>query len=324
MTLSRLSWSPTATTLLVFLAALAVCAARFPVVLSGQVLGDLLTDSAPLGIIAVGMTMVVVSGGIDLSVGAVMAFCSMFVAVAIERWGLPPWLAFVSITALATAFGAVVGLGVQRLGAPPFILTLAAMFLARGACFVVSKDSIPIKQPAFERLASFALALPGGTKLSVIAMLMLAMFLVGGLLLHQTAWGASVFAIGGDARSAVLMGLPAERTTISIYAFSAFCASVAGIALSLYTGAGYPLAAEGSELDAIAAVVIGGALLSGGYGGMAGSFLGVLIQGLILLYITFDGSLSSWWAKISVGGLLFAFIAFQRLVSSWRSKGALA
>jgi ribose/xylose/arabinose/galactoside ABC-type transport system permease subunit len=318
-----LRWSPTATTLVVFLAGLGLCAARFPVVLSGQVLGDLLTDSAGLGIVAVGMTVVVVSGGIDLSVAGVMAFSAMFVAVAIERWGLPPLAAFALIAALASAFGAAVGAGVHLLKTPPFILTLAAMFLARGACFVLSKEAIPIRQPDFQRLSSFALHLPGGFTLSAVTMLMLTAFVLGGVLLHRTAWGATVFAIGGDPRSAELMGLPVARTTVSIYAFSAFCASVAGVALSLYTGAGYPLAAQGSELDAIAAVVIGGALLSGGHGRMAGSFLGVLIQGLILLYITFDGALSSWWAKISIGALLFAFIALQRAMATWGTKEAM-
>ncbi len=323
MTLPPIRWSPTATTFVVFLAALGICAMRFPVVLSGQVLGDLLTDSAVLGIAVVGMTVVVVAGGIDLSVGGVMAFSAMFVAVAIERWGMSPMLAFLSIAVLATGFGALVGAAIHYLKTPPFILTLAAMFLARGACFALSKSSIPIKHPDYERMAGFVLALPGGFKLSLVAALMLTTFVVGGLILHRTPWGTAVFAVGGDQRSAGMMGLKVGRMTMSIYAMSGFCAALAGIALSLYTGAGYPLAAQGSELDVIAAVVIGGALLSGGYGRMVGSFLGVLIQGLILLYITFDGGLSSWWAKISIGALLFAFIAFQKLAGRWVTREAM-
>lgn len=324
MNAKRIAWPRFAPTLAVFLVGLAICAVRFPVVLSGQVFGDLLTDSAPLGIVVVGMTVVIISGGIDLSVGAVMAFSSVFVAVAIERWGMAPWLAFAAIAAIGAAFGALVGVGIHRLKTAPFILTLAAMFLARGGCFVLSKDSIPIHEAGFQHLTSLALALPGGLNLSFVALLMLAAFVAGGLLLHRTPWGMAVFAIGGDVRSAGMMGVKVGRTTVSIYALSGLCAAVGGIALSLYTGSGYPLAAQGSELDAIAAVVIGGALLSGGQGQMAGSFLGVLIQGLILLYITFDGALSSWWAKITIGALLFVFIAFQKVVGGWAAKEAAA
>src|SRR4051812_1506629 len=144
--------SPTMATLAVFLAAFALCAIRFPVVLSGQVLGNLLTDSAVLGIAAVGMTVVVISGGIDLSVGGVMALSAMFVAVAIERWGAPPLAACALAILLASVFGALVGLGVHRLKTPPFILTLAAMFLTRGLCFVLSQQSVPIKHPDYDSM----------------------------------------------------------------------------------------------------------------------------------------------------------------------------
>jgi galactofuranose transport system permease protein len=323
MTLAGLKLSPTAATLAVFLLALALCAARFPVVLTGPVLANLLTDSAVLGIAAVGMTVVIISGGIDLSVGGVIAFSAMLVAVAIERWGVPPAAAFLLTVLLGTSFGALIGAGIHRLKTPPFILTLAAMFLARGMCFVLSQESVPIRQPGYEGITGWTLALPGGVTLSAVAAMMLAMFAVGGLLLHRTTWGATVFAIGGDARSAELMGLPVGRTLVSVYAFSGFCASLAGVALSFYTSAGYPLAAQGAELDAIAAVVIGGALLTGGAGSMAGSFLGVLIQGLILLYITFDGRISSWWTKIAIGALLFGFVGFQKFMARWTSREAL-
>lgn len=322
MTAPAIRIPATAATLLIFMAALALCAARFPVVLTGPVLSNLLTDSAILGIAAVGMTFVVVSGGIDLSVGGVMALSAMLVAIGVERWGLPPLLAFGLTLLLATGFGALVGFGIHQLKTPPFILTLAAMFLTRGLCFVLSRDSVAIHDAGFARLQGLTLPLAGGASLSAISLTMLAAFLVGGVALHRTPWGASVFAMGGDARAAELMGLRVGRTTVSVYAASAFCAALAGVALSFYTAAGYPLAAQGAELDAIAAVVIGGALLAGGSGHMAGSFLGVLIQGLILLYITFDGRLSSWWTKIAIGLLLFGFVGLQRIMSSWASREA--
>lgn len=304
---------PTLAAVGVFLLAYALCAAQFPAMLSLRVAGDLLTDNACLGLLAVGMTVVVVSGGVDLSVGAVVAFTGVFLAVAIGH-GAPAPLAFALAILISTAFGALVGAAIHLLKAPPFIVTLTAMFLARGACFLLTTESIPVHDPLYERLAAFALALPGGGRLTLLALVMLAGFGLGGLLLHATRFGASVFAVGGDRRSAELMGAPIGRTTVLVYAFSGLMAGLAGIAFSLYTQAGYSLATVGVELDAIAAVVIGGALLSGGAGGMLGSLFGVLIQGLILTYITFDGSLSSWWARIVIGALLFVFIGLQKLI----------
>lgn len=306
---------PTLAALAVLIAAYALCAARFPAMLSLRVGGDLLTDNACLGILAVGMTVVVVSGGIDLSVGAVVAFTGVFLALSI-RAGMPPALAFALALVMSTAFGAVNGLAIQFLEAPPFIVTLTSMFLARGACFLLTTDSIPVRHPLYEQLSSLALHLPGGGRLTLLAVVMLAAFAGGALLLHMTRFGASVFAIGGDRRAAELMGAPVARTTVAVYAFSGLMAGLAGIVFSLYTQAGYSLATVGIELDTIAAVVIGGALLSGGAGTVLGSLLGVLIQGLILTYITFDGSLSSWWARIVIGALLFVFIALQKLITA--------
>lgn len=141
---------------------------------------------------------------------------------------------------------------------------------------------------------------------------MLLVFLAGILIAHRTRFGANVYALGGGAATARLMGVPIGRTTILIYALSGFLAGLSGIVFSLYTSAGYSLATVGVELDAIAAVVIGGTLLTGGSGFIAGTLVGILIQGLIQTYITFDGSLSSWWTKILIGLLLFAFILLQK------------
>jgi simple sugar transport system permease protein len=150
--------------------------------------------------------------------------------------------------------------------------------------------------------------------LTVIAMIMLAAFAAGAILLHFTRFGANVYALGGSRVATALMGVNAGRTTVLIYTLSGLLAALSGIVFSFYTSAGNSISAVGVELDTIAAVVIGGTLLTGGYGYMIGSFLGVLIQGLIQTYISFDGSLSSWWTKIVTGILLFLFIAFQQAV----------
>jgi galactofuranose transport system permease protein len=304
---------PALVTLAIFVIAYAVCALQFPSMLSLRVAGNLLTDNAFLGILAVGMTVVVISGGIDLSVGSVIAFTGVLLALAIGN-GMHPLAAFALALAIGAAFGALVGAVIHYLDAPPFIVTLMAMFLARGACFLMTGDSIPVQHELYTALTRAAIPLSGGGKLSFIAIVMLAAVLLGSLVLHATRFGANVFAIGGNAQSARLMGVPIARTTILIYAFSSTMAALAGIVFSIYTHSGYSLAAVGVELDAIAAVVIGGTLLTGGAGNMLGSLVGVLIQGLIQTYITFDGTLSSWWTKIATGVLLFAFVALQRVM----------
>lgn len=143
---------------------------------------------------------------------------------------------------------------------------------------------------------------------------MLLVFLAGIVIAQRTRFGTNVYALGGGTQTAMLMGVPVARTTILIYALSGFLAGLSGIVYSLYTSAGYSLATVGVELDAIAAVVIGGTLLTGGAGFVGGTLVGVLIQGIIQTYITFDGSLSSWWTKILIGALLFAFMLMQKAI----------
>lgn len=305
---------PLAATVAVFLAGYAVCAIQYPSMLSLRVMADLLTDNAFLGVLAVGMTFVIISGGIDLSVGAVMGLTSVLLAVAVTRLGVPPLVAFAGVLTFGALFGAGIGAAIHWLKAPAFIVTLTAMFLARGVAFLITTDAVPVRHPGYEALAAFAIRLPGGGKLGLVALIMIAAFVLGGILLHATRFGADVFAVGGGAKSAQRMGVKVGRVTVLTYALSSACAALAGIVISIYTQAAYPLTGVGTELDAIAAVVIGGTLLAGGAGGMAGSLFGVLIQGLILTFINFDGSLSSWWSKIVVGVLLFAFIALQKLL----------
>jgi simple sugar transport system permease protein len=138
------------------------------------------------------------------------------------------------------------------------------------------------------------------------------------VVLHYTRTGRTVYAIGGSDHSAMLMGLPVSRTKVLVYVISGFCSAVAGVLFTFYTLSGYSLTAVGMELDAIAAVVIGGTLLTGGYGFVLGSLLGVLLLGIIQTIISFEGTLSSWWTKIVIGSLLLVFIILQRLLTSRR------
>ncbi|MGO4351179.1 galactofuranose ABC transporter, permease protein YjfF [Rhizobium sp. RAF36] len=305
---------PLLATIVIFILAYAACALQYPNMLSTRVAGNLLTDNAFLGIAAVGMTFVIISGGIDLSIGSVIAFTGVFLAVILRDTSIHPLLAFVLVLVITTIFGGLMGAVIHYLKMPPFIVTLAGMFLARGMSYVLSIDSIPIEHDYYSTLTSIYYRLPGGGRLTLIGGIMLIIFIAGIFVAHRTRFGANVYALGGGVQTAELMGVPVAKTTIQIYALSGFLAGLSGIVFSLYTSAGYSLAAVGVELDAIAAVVIGGTLLTGGAGFVAGTFIGLLIQGLIQTYITFDGTLSSWWTKILIGLLLFAFILMQKAI----------
>jgi simple sugar transport system permease protein len=303
---------PLLATIVIFILAYAGCVTQYPNMLSTRVIGNLLTDNAFLGIAAVGMTFVIISGGIDLSIGSVIAFTGVFLAIVLRDTTIHPSIAFLLVLVITTIFGAGMGAIIYYLSMPPFIVTLAGMFLARGIAFVLSIDSIPIEHDFYSRLNDLYWLMPGGGRLTLIGGLMLLVFAGGIVLAHRTRFGANVYALGGGAQTAELMGVPVGKTTIQIYALSGFLAGLSGIVFSIYTSAGYSLATVGVELDAIAAVVIGGTLLTGGAGFVGGTLIGILIQGLIQTYITFDGTLSSWWTKILIGLLLFAFILMQK------------
>ncbi|MBU9812584.1 sugar ABC transporter permease YjfF [Rahnella sp. C60] len=314
---------PLLITIAVFLAGYAYCFTQFPGFASTRVFFDLLTDNAFLGIVAVGMTFVILSGGIDLSVGSVIAFTGVLLAKLIGTYGIAPGYAFVIVLLMGAIFGALMGWIIDTLKLPAFIITLAGMFFVRGMSFIVSEESLPINHPVYDFLANYAWKMPGGGRFTLLALVMLLVVLGGIILAHRTRFGNNVYAVGGSNVSAALMGVPVRRTTIYIYMLSSTLAVLSGIIFSLYTSAGYALAASGVELDAIASVVIGGTLLSGGVGTVLGSLFGVLIQGLIQTYITFDGTLSSWWTKIVMGVLLFVFIGLQKGMGSfWTARRA--
>ncbi len=308
------SLRPLVATAVIFIIAYGLAVMQFPGMFSTRVLGNFLTDNAFLGIAAVGMTFVILSGGIDLSVGAVIGFTGVLVAVLISWAGFHPLAAFAVALLVAAIFGGVMGLAIHYLQVPAFIVTLAGMFLARGGASVITQDSVPISHEFYSWISSLIIRLPGGGRLSFIGLTMVAVFIIGALIAHRTKFGSYVYALGGNATSASLMGVPVAQTTIGVYMLSSTLAALAGIVFSLYTSAGYPLAAVGVELDAISAVVIGGTLLTGGYGFVLGTFIGVMLLGLVQTYIIFDGTLSSWWTKIVIGALLFLFIVLQRLI----------
>ncbi|ACE83346.1 galactofuranose ABC transporter, permease protein YjfF [Cellvibrio japonicus] len=286
---------------------------------SARVFFNLLSDNAFLIIAAVGMTFVILSGGIDLSVGAVIALTGVVCSVLISQYQWHPLLAFPVVLVGGTLFGAAMGAIIHYYRMQPFIVTLAGMFFARGLASVISEESIPIDHTFYNDFSAFGFEVFDGAWIGSSTIICLLVLLIAIVIAHYTRFGGRVYALGGDANSAALMGIPLAQTTIAIYAISSLLATLAGIIYSFYTFSGYSLAAVGVELDAIAAVVIGGTLLTGGYGYLFGTLIGVLIMGVVQTYISFDGTLSSWWTKIVIGLLLFCFIALQQLLVKTRN-----
>jgi galactofuranose transport system permease protein len=285
---------------------------RYDSFFSAQVLLNLFVDNAYLIVLAVGMTFVILTGGIDLSVGSVVALSGMLSA-SLLRAGWSPVVVMALVLVVGCAFGLAMGAVIHHLEIQPFVVTLAGMFLARGLCYVISVESIPIRDPLFTTIAQTAIPLPGDTFVSPSVVVALVVVLVAAYTLHMTRFGRTVYAVGGNQHSATLMGLRVARTRVGVYVISGFCSALAGLLFTFYSLSGYSLAAVGTELDAIAATVIGGTLLSGGVGLVLGSLLGVLVLGLIQTIISFEGTLSSWWTKIVIGALLLAFVVLQRI-----------
>jgi simple sugar transport system permease protein len=267
------------------------------------------------------MTFVILSGGIDLSVGSVIALTTMVSASLVEKHGWSPAAVLPLVLLMGTGFGALQGVLIQRFRLQPFIVTLAGMFLARGLCYLISIDSVSITNPFYTEVSQLRVPLWEGAELSVSAIIALAVVVVAVFVAHYTQFGRTVYAIGGNEHSAVLMGLPVRSTLIGVYTVSGFCSALAGVVFTFYMLSGYGLHAVGLELDAIAAVVIGGTLLTGGVGYVLGTLFGVLMLGIIQTLIMFDGSLSSWWTRIVIGGLLFVFCLLQRIFESSRKRG---
>ncbi|MBK7999771.1 MAG: sugar ABC transporter permease YjfF [Verrucomicrobia bacterium] len=301
--------------MLVLLALFSVASLRYEGFFSTRVVANLFSDNASLGIAAVGMTFVILAGGIDLSVGAVLAFTTIFTATLVQNHNVSPFVALPLALAIGTSFGTGMGFLIQRYELPPFLVTLGGMFFARGVAFVISQESVGITNATYDKVLEFGVPLGAEASLSATALAFIVFLIAGAVLAHFTRFGRNVFALGGNENSARLMGLPVGATKISVYAISGFCSALAGVVSTFYKGSGNPADGVGFELDVIASVVIGGTLLTGGVGTMAGTLTGVLIFGTIQTVLNFDGRLNSSWLRIAMGGLLLLFILLQRFLS---------
>ena len=294
---------------------------------------NLLIDNAHYGISAVGMTMVLIIGGIDNSVASIASLTGMFIAYGNTVMGIHPAICMLFAIVVGVGLGLLQGSAIHFLKVPPFIATLTGNFLARGICSLISRESISIDHPMIDALAKWKIYFMRWSaedhewvKIKPISfinfnlLLFIVILIAGIIIMHKTRFGRNIYAIGGNEQSAKLMGLPVGRTKVAVYGFNGFCAALAGIAYALTVKSGWNLALQGGELEVISCAVVGGTLLTGGVGYMIGTLFGVLLKAIIPTLITFNGNLSSWWGKIATGALLLLFICIQRAVVSYSGR----
>lgn len=315
---------PISATILVFFIVYLIGIICFDNFGSPNVFMNLFLNYAYLGIGAIGTALVILTGGIDLSVGSIIAFTSILIAKMIST-GCNALAAIALALVIGILFGMLQGWLIHCFSLPPFLVTLAGMFFIRGCGFIVSEESVPIKNdPVFNFIQNnLTITLSKGLHLRFIVMLYIAVLIIAVIFSQRTRAGRSIYAIGDNELAATLMGIPVGRTKIMTYTIAGFCSALAGVVYAIYLKAGNPLNCVGLEMDAIAAVVIGGTLLTGGVGYVFGSLFGVLVLGLIQTLIVFDGRINSWWTRIIVGLLVLAFIFMQNLItkiSKSRSK----
>ena len=318
---------PLLVTIMLFFVAYAAGASMYRGMRDPQVFLNLFRNSPFLLISAVGMTFVILSGGIDLSVSGVVALTTV-ASAALLREGWNPWLVILLMLVMGMTLGATMGAFITYLKVQPFIATLAGMWFARGMCFFISDDVIPIDNRTFLILARTKILIPGfsdpvaqtGDYISILVIVMMLVFVAAIYIAQFTRFGRTVYAMGGNnganEQSARLMGLPVDRTKMLVYILNGFCSALAGITLSITVSSGHGLYAGGFEMTVIAAVVIGGTMLTGGEGYVFGTLFGVLVTGVIQTLIQFNGKLSSWWTPIVVGLLTLAFIIVQSLLAA--------
>jgi len=314
----RVSWLPVGAAVLILILMFVAGQSYFGRFLTPRLLSSLLVDNAYLVVLAAGMTFVILTGGIDLSVGAVMAFTGMLAAKLLST-GVPTAVVIPLMVVSGAVFGLIIGVLVNYFDVQPFIASLAGMFLARGLCFVVSLEAIQVKDTTVLGLQSIKLGDFVTWYITPTGIIALLVIVVAAWVLGYTRFGRTVYAIGGNEQSARLMGLPVARTKVMVYVISGVCAGIAGLLFTAYTAAGYSLNGIGTELDTIASVVIGGTLLAGGSGYVIGSLVGVLVYGVIKVSITFLGADSSW-TRITIGILLLVFVVVQRVLVARGSR----
>lgn len=288
-------------------------------IFAANTFSSLLLNNAYLFILATGMTFTILTGGIDLSVGAVVAFTSV-AGVMLLNAGWNPYLTMILMVTMGALFGALSGTLVRFFNVQPFIATLSTMFLARGLASILSTEPVRVDTESPVLVLSNKIMIWDGPKnndlkISINVMIVVVVIIAAYVLLQNTRFGRTVYALGGSEQSAELMGLPAGKTKFMVYVVSGTMAGLAGLVYTSTIGNAQNITGTGWELDAIAAVVIGGTLLTGGAGYVLGSTVGVFVLIVLKLLINRDGTVPAAATTIITGAILLIFVLLQRVIA---------
>lgn len=294
---------------------------------------NLFNENAALIIISCGMSLVMITGGIDISVGAVTSLVCMCCAVHLDFNGGNVFTSILIALGIGLLFGLVQGFLIAYLEVQPFIVTLAGMFFARGLTTIVNSTQFNVENPQFKALKDTRILLPGIGSYNkkgifipayieigvVVALLTVAVLFV---LLKWFRLGRSLYAVGGNAQSANMLGINVKRTKFFAYLICGFLAGIGGFVYFLHVGSGSPSHASGAEMNAIASSIIGGTMLSGGSGNIIGTLFGVMSLSTIKNIVASLGLDDAWWTNITVAAMICLFIVIQSVVLSRKNKSS--
>lgn len=299
--------------------------------LKPQTFFNILNANAALIILACGMSLVMITGGIDISVGGVTALVSMCCAVYLDYKGGNVFMAVVIAIAIGLAFGAFQGVLVAYLDIQPFIVTLAGMFFARGMTTIVNTSPFNVENEAFVALKMTRVNVPGLGSVNKLGkyvpayveigvLVALLVVIVMFVLLRWMKLGRNFYAVGGNKQSALMLGINVKRTKFLSHLICGLLAGIGGFVYFLHVGSGSPSHASGAEMDAIASSIIGGTMLTGGVGNVLGTFFGVLSLSTIQNIVSSVGFDEAWWTGITKAVMLCLFLVVQSVVMSVRKK----
>lgn len=297
-----------------------------------QQLFDIFNNNASLIIVSCGLTVVMIAGGIDISVGGITALVVMSCVVHLDLQGGSVFSALLIALAIGLAFGLVQGYLVSYLEIQPFIVTLAGMFFARGMTTIVSVEPRTAEHAGFLSLKDARIEIPwlGHTakngalipaKLEIGVIIALLVVVLIFVTLKWSRFGRNLYALGGNSQSALMLGINVKRTKFSAYLLCGLLSGIGGFVFLMHTGAGNATNAAGAEMNAIASSIIGGTLLTGGVGNIVGTLFGVLTLSTIKSIVVASGLREPWWQSITTGAMLCFFILLQSVVLSGRGKG---
>ncbi len=299
--------------------------------LKPQTFFNILNANAALILLACGLSLVMITGSIDISVGGVTALVSMCCAVYLDYQGGNVFVSMLIALGIGLAFGLVQGILIAYLDIQPFIVTLAGMFFARGMTTIVHTNPFNVENPNFVALKETRVNVPGMGSVNklgvyvpayvelgvlVALLIVLALFFI----LRYTKLGRNFYAVGGNNQSALMLGINVKRTKFFAHLLCGVLAGIGGYVYFLHVGSGAPSHAQGAEMNAIASSIIGGTMLTGGVGNIIGTFFGVLSLSTIQNIVSSAGLDQAWWTGITIAAMLCLFLVIQSVVMARKKK----